>query len=511
MSYRPPDLVGHVSRAESTMSYDANRLFTITPVSGTYGVHVGGEGERLGADTVTAPATAAAGFCWIYVDTDKDLKFLTAEWDIQGLGAPTASVYWDGTAGILYEERHCPRNRAARAMHEMLHETVHMRWAYGLMGTFHATDGTFSFSTGEVYDEDIEHYMVTPTTCRIMYNNGSDVAISLTASSTKIFQLNTTDGIPQYNAAGTVTAVTNAFHGVYWVYANNEYVNGTTSGRICVMLDTVNGTLNTARAQNTPVTPANFSVGALNEWKLLHKVIYKRNGTGADYIEKVDYQTISSLPTDILTTTLPATSITVVPSGVLTSNVQTSLEALDAKSNFSVSLPAGAFNLIGAAAEPLFAATDGTNFDYPTLQFEGTSATTIWGAVTGNNVFFQIPSRRTTKYNGGDIKVDIDFLLVGGTLTDTHTVIFGVGLIEVNDAAAFDIAPPISTSGTVWNTQTYTLGASETTLYKHTITITLTADASVSAGQVWVGRLARLTSADTSVAAAYVTGITVYE
>jgi hypothetical protein len=167
-----------------------------------------------------------------------------------------------------------------------------------------------------------------------------------------------------------------------------------------------------------------------------------------------------------------------------------------------VTLLPGSFNLIGAAAEPLLQGNDGTNFDYPSLEY--VDGATEW------NAFFTIPSRETSQYSGtANIKIDIDFALVGATLTNTHTVIFGVGLIGLSAGTTIDTAPP--TTGTGYSSATYTLGASETTLFKRTITITIAADASIASGQQWLGRLIRKTGTDTSVANARVFGITVYE
>jgi hypothetical protein len=125
------------------------------------------------------------------------------------------------------------------------------------------------------------------------------------------------------------------------------------------------------------------------------------------------------------------------------------------------------------------------------------------------NAFFEIPPGKTKFYGGGNIKIDIDFCLVGDTLTNGQTIIFGVGLTNVAIGATIDTSPPTTSTG--YSTATYTLGGSETTLYRRSLTVTITADASVSNGNFWVGRLIRKTGTDTCVANARVLGITVYE
>lgn len=158
----------------------------------------------------------------------------------------------------------------------------------------------------------------------------------------------------------------------------------------------------------------------------------------------------------------------------------------------------GSFNLMGSATEPLLQGNVGTNFSYSSLDF----------TAAGNlNAFFSVPSRKTASYSGTkDIKIDIDFCL-SGTLTNTQTVIFGIGLIEINSGTSIDTTPPIS--GTGYGSVTYTLGSSEVSLGKITVTITIPATSTISNGEQWVGRLKRVT--DTSVALVKVLGITVYE
>jgi len=169
--------------------------------------------------------------------------------------------------------------------------------------------------------------------------------------------------------------------------------------------------------------------------------------------------------------------------------------------SLNVGLLPGSFNLIGASAEPAFTTMDGTNLDMNVLDYAD--------GATELNAFFCLPSKFTSQYSGSaDIKIDVDFYLTG-TLTEGHTVIFGVGLIEMNTGATVNLAPPTTSTG--YSSATHTIGASESASYRRTVTITITADASISAGQLWVGRLIRKTGTDTSVASAKVMGITVYE
>lgn len=171
------------------------------------------------------------------------------------------------------------------------------------------------------------------------------------------------------------------------------------------------------------------------------------------------------------------------------------------KAALKVGLLPGSFCLIGAVTEPVLSGIDGTNLDYSTLEFAD--------GATELNAFFLLPSQRTSQYgDAANIKIDVDFILVG-TLTQNATIIFGVGLIEINAADAIDTAPP--SSGTGYASATYTIGAAESAGLRRTVTITITADASISSGQIWIGRLIRKTGTDTSVANAKVLGITVYE
>ena len=131
-------------------------------------------------------------------------------------------------------------------------------------------------------------------------------------------------------------------------------------------------------------------------------------------------------------------------------------------------------------------------------------------------MFFNFPEGLTRNYTGGNIKVDIDFVLVDASITVGDTIIFGVGIKEINDSESYDSAPPTETganNGTVtgYAKATWTADASSASGDKYTVTATITADSSISSAQSWIAHLHRRTGLDTSGGSAYVTGWTVYE
>lgn len=316
------DLAGIHDRTESTISFvDGTRTFTISPTGSTFRLWMGSGVHYKTEDTVVIPNTI--GLHFIYFDSvDGDLKSSLSEWEISGTSASIATVYWDGTAGWLGEERHPPRNKASREIHEMLHQTVGARYASGLTGSFAApAASTFSMGSGEFYDDNLEHVLGAETTCRLIYRNASNQMID-TPSSILAFKTSdgTATGTLQYDNAGTPTSVTNNYFVTNWVYATND-VN---EPIYTVVAQSQHNKLADARNASQPTIP-NI---ATREWKLLYAVIY-RNDTGvATFIESVDYRSSSTLPGGVISS-LPASSVTFTPTaGILATNVQAALEEI---------------------------------------------------------------------------------------------------------------------------------------------------------------------------------------
>lgn len=590
--------------------------------------------------TVSAAKTVTIGTgkYWVYFTDDTGTLTAGNSFPDQYENVLVATVMWNGTLGLVGDERH--NHRRDIEWHLATHEGIGTRYVSGgvfaYAGTTNSTT-TFSMTASQVNDEDIKFADTTPfTTARIFYETAPVATVQnfawINTLSAKPYYGGAADASGVYAIRGdtftqvTITANNRYFN--YFVYHSTDVLNP-----IYILAETVTaaniGGYTTA-ALARAVSPPNIGTSNLTtELKLFYRIVVNGVGLIQTPVAADDYRSGGSIPgggvastshntlanlelagTGVTfghiddqaqtiagaktftngvvatvtgtasgnpsTTSLAALStglvkvttttgslsaaaaadvtgyaITGFTSGAGTvADTDTILQAInkldgnvggkqaaDAQltslaglsytgnalkvisvnagetdfelatpsaggSSLNVALMPGSFNLIGAAAEPLLQGNDGTNIDYPSLEF-------IDGA-TELNAFFTIPSKRTAQYGGtANIKIDIDFALVGATLTNTHTVIFGVGLIELNAGTTIDTAPPTSSTG--YASATYTLGASETTLFKRTLTVEITADASISAGQTWLGRLIRKTGTDTSVANARVLGITVYE
>ena len=232
---------------------------------------------------------AVSGIYWFWITAPLGVPQLNVDIASPGFDkCLVATVYWNTTTnkGILSDERHWFGRD--QWMHEYLHETVGVRFAEGLAGSF--TDTTFSIGIGEIYDEDIELNFAAPmTTCNVMYHNG-DADWKWDASSTSVFKVvGGGDNNLRYNSGNNLATVGNNKYANYWVFASNNLVP------IFSVIGTAEfTTIALARASSVP------SLGALisAECKLIYKVTYQNNGGTPDYIETTDYRSSSNLPVD---------------------------------------------------------------------------------------------------------------------------------------------------------------------------------------------------------------------
>lgn len=127
---------GFESRTTSTLAFDAGtRNVTVGVVSGSFPVWTGGvKHTKTGGASCLTQIPNTVGQHYVYFDTDGVLKNAASPWNIEGNVAPVATVYWNGSAGMIGDERHsCYRNKA---WHHWAHDTIGCRYGYGLTGTF---------------------------------------------------------------------------------------------------------------------------------------------------------------------------------------------------------------------------------------------------------------------------------------------------------------------------------------------------------------------------------------
>lgn len=312
------DFVGVNSIDESTIGVTGS-TFTISPVSGTWGLWLGGEMINKGEESIAL--TEAIGLVFIYYNSDGVLSQSTDPWDIAAVAAPIAIAYWDGTQWWLGEERHAARNTVARLHHKMMHLSIGSRYDRngGLGGTFDNT--SFTITAGSTFDEDIRNSMTEKTECRLLYRNASNQAVCQLAVTTP-YAVNA--GALQYdNGSGTLQNVGASQHVVNWIYKTNDpdypiyiIVGQATYNTVALARD------------SAQVLPPNIDT---REWVLLYSVIYKNVGGTPTYIEATDYRNAASLPGGQIVA-IPASNVTVTPEGNITeTNVQSALEGLDVR------------------------------------------------------------------------------------------------------------------------------------------------------------------------------------
>lgn len=311
-------LVGVNTASESTISFvDGTRTFSITPVGATFGVWL--SGPMLDKETASVVIANSVGQHFVYFDgADGLLKSSTSPWDLTANVAPVATVYWDGAAGWIGDERHAPRNLAARLHHRWMHSTIGARYADGLAGTF--GDASLSIAAGAIFDEDIElRNGGAVTVCRVLYRNASNQMVDVPASAVPYL---VSAGALQYDDGdGTPANVSASQYVTNWVYQTNDpdypvYVVASQGQFATVAL---------ARAAGQPSLP-NINT---REWRLLYAVIYRNVAGTPTFIESTDYRTVSSLPGGAVVS-LPAAAVTFTPAGNLAAvNVQAALEEVD--------------------------------------------------------------------------------------------------------------------------------------------------------------------------------------
>ncbi len=276
------DYTGFAERTSSTISFNnGTRVFTISPASGSYTYYYkNSRVEKSGSDTLTIPNTSGQ-LNFIYFDSAGTLQQSVSAWDLS-IHVPVATVYWNGSEGVIGEERH--GIGMDYSTHEYLHNTIGTRYASGLAGTF--TNTTFSISAGSFYDEDLKFDTSTQTTAHVLYRSGG----SFTYTTAQSQYWYSSGGSIQYDNAGTVTAVTGTNYVAYWIFATDD----PTTPIYSLMGQRQDTTIANARTNNTFVS-LSFGTLPFKEMKLLYRVILRKSGATATYQEAQDYRSTSNV------------------------------------------------------------------------------------------------------------------------------------------------------------------------------------------------------------------------
>lgn len=484
-----PTFVGNVYTRPGSTPYSVAIDGVVSNVSTDAIIDIGATAEWLGY-------TQAQRYGQWFICKIGDLSITASKtpFNILSLDSiPVDTVYCNDNGAGGYEwiparEHH----QASRNLivHDEDHHAYGAKYISGFTSFVGLDNNTFTMAGGEISDEGLRSVISgTQTTCRIGYRSGS--ALKFDTASTGYAKLNA--GVPQYDNAGTLTNLGANKYGVAWVFATNRYTDA-------VVIITGQGEYTTVALAQAAASPTLTGL-SVAEWKLCYRVIVQNFAGALKYIQADPLYNESNGPAinagapstvtagNVTVNTVGYTDPSIVNAQLLADKV----DGMQSGGGFKASLLPGSFRLTGAATEPLHSGGK--------LQYIATGSELV--------AYAQIPSGTTEGYANGNLTVDIDFTLTGATLTNTHTIIFGVGIIELNENNLDSTAPPLTGNG--YAEATYTLGASEVTLSNHKITLTIAAHTSISAARPWKLLLTRRINTDTSVAMAEFTGMTVYE
>jgi hypothetical protein len=326
---------GFPDRTSTSLGWDdGTYTFTLTATDDPVWI----DGLAYNIDTLTKSLSVAqeavSGLYWFWLTVSSNVISLNCDTGHPGWDkCLVATVYWNTTTskGILSDERHWMGRD--KFTHEYLHKTIGARYASGLTGTF--TDTTFEIAAGVFFDEDIEHtFSSAMTTAKVLYHNGdSDWAWDELTTPYKAVNPGVDDSL-RYNS-GTALATAD----------NNKYVNqfvfitNDVSHPVHIVIGTTQHVLLTD-ARSAPIP----SLGALTsaENKLIYRITYRNSGGSPEYIETMDYRSLSGVSTSTYVATdhgtlagltdldHPASAIINTPAGdISATDVQAAINELD--------------------------------------------------------------------------------------------------------------------------------------------------------------------------------------
>jgi hypothetical protein len=305
---------------------NGTRTITLSANAG-YNVFINEQKFTISTDkSVQIANTLGQHFISMYLNAGvPTLQSSLTAWDILDVTViPIATVHWDGTTGIIAEERHGHKRNLIE--HDRVHNTQGASYRSGFTTSPTFTNAnTFTFLGGVINDEDILHSLSgNQTTCRIGRRVTGAATMTFDAIGTAFAKLN--GGIARWENNGVETDITNNNYGIYWIYATNRMES---TKVVSIMGQGEYTSIALAQAAAQP-TLAGFSVA---EWKQLYRVIVRR--TNALPFAVIQTDILYNLSTGPAInggspSTVSAGNVTVVPTGNITSsNAQLALQELD--------------------------------------------------------------------------------------------------------------------------------------------------------------------------------------
>lgn len=271
---------GFANRTDSTLSFnDGNRTLSIT---GTYDIYIYGVKTTKTNDSIQI--TNTNGLWYIYYNASGVLTASQTAWDIPTT-VQVATVYWNGTTGLIGEERHGLTMDSAT--HRYLHVT---RGAVivpgGFAGVF-TNPTAWTVAAGYHEDEDITNTIAQQTQTRVFYRSGTNY--TYTAKQSNLYT--TTGGNLAYDPGTGLAAADVSKHVAYWVFATNDPA--------CPIYTLVgqrqDSTIADARANNTYSGLVLLTL-PFQEMKVLYRVILQRTAGGIVHAETADYRDVQNMP-----------------------------------------------------------------------------------------------------------------------------------------------------------------------------------------------------------------------
>ena len=278
---------GWPNRTDSSMSFtDGTRVFQIAPTGSAFTFYIGNVPHTFSSpQAITISASVGLHFIWF--DVTGTLVDSLVAFDMSAPIALVSTIYWNGTNGLLNEERH--GMVMDWADHRYLHTTVGTRYESGLTGTFLAAN-TFTVTAGQIDDEDIQIPIAQQTTCRVFYRIAGPGQFTFTAVGTGFMVL--AGARLQYDNAGVLTNVPVGDYVAYFVFATDNIANPI----FVIMGQRVDTSLANAQANALPST-LDLETLPSAEMKLIFVVyIQQPNATTQVISAVVDYRGSSSLP-----------------------------------------------------------------------------------------------------------------------------------------------------------------------------------------------------------------------
>ena len=338
--------------------------------------------SALVSTNVSVTIGSSAWIYWIYFSDSAGTLAMSSSYPwLDYAHTLIATVNWNGSNyGIVNDERHAYDSPVE--WHQWAHSTIGTRYKSGLNFSFAGTtisNTTFSISSGQIDDEDIQFVIGTQTTAITWYQTGASTYAFDTTASTTPYR-NDGTGINAVNASWyalvRITAANRYFN--YWVYGTTDV-----NKPIHIFCETTSTTWGYTSVNNAlAVSPPNLSGNGFNlspEYKLLYQVIV--NGAGL-------VQTMTSAQDFRTTSTISGGSVSTISASAVSEsnfwNVQTAINDIVTGTNLGTPTSLVGTNITGTAAS--LTAWSVTNATLTTALTVNTGAVTLIGNSSGSSI-----------------------------------------------------------------------------------------------------------------------------